>query len=280
MKRKILVLLVLIPMLFILCGCSDEKVKNAGSNDKTNVDKSEELTIDGTGEVKLKEFVESFKVMNKTWTEVSVAESKLYYKVNENDITSTIPLPDGGELWGSYSGKENYVSIESNGVTVDLYNESVSVKDINGASIRIVSEDIDLNKAVPSDVRTDYISFNMVVKSPDFTEENKQQIINNSKRFSTFIGENKCDSLKAILKALGMEESDKTVFEAIEKGFEYNAEYKSDLGNVEMTYYSDGMSKTLTFKFDDECDIEEININEMDEEYREIQISIYKNLEK
>ena len=141
MKKTILILFILIPMMFCLCGCGNKEVTEVKSDVK-NEDTTEELEIDGTGEVNFKEFVDSFKVMNKTWTEVSIAELKSYYKVNENDISSTIPLPDGGELWGHYSGKENYTTIESDGVSVDLYTEDISVKDTNGANIRIISEDI------------------------------------------------------------------------------------------------------------------------------------------
>ena len=280
MKRKILVLLVLIPMLFILCGCSDEKVKTSDNKDNVKTEESDELAIDGTGEVNFKEFVESFKIANKTWTEVSIDEAKAFYQVNENKETSTITLPNGDEIWGSYSGKGVTATIEKDGEEVTVYNESVKVKELNGSNLWLTSEDIVLDGERPKDLKVDHMHFDMVCKTPDMTEENKQAVIEKSKLFSTFISENKCNSLESIIKALGMEETDKTLFKAIEEGLEYSAEYKSDYGNLDMSYYTDGESKTLTFKFDDESEIEEIGINGLDSEYGEIQVYIYKNLDK
>ena len=65
MKKTILLMFVLIPMMFCLCGCGNKEMVE--SNDDVKVDEKlvEELEMDGTGEIKLKEFVESPQLLNK-----------------------------------------------------------------------------------------------------------------------------------------------------------------------------------------------------------------------
>ena len=277
MKRIFLSSILLITLLFVLTGCSNNDTTSQ-FNDKNDEVAIEELELNGTGEINLKDFIESFKLANKSWTEVSIEEAKLYYKVNENNETSTIPLANGDELWGYYSGKENGTTTieEADGTSVTVYDEYISVKDLYGSSLSLRSEDIDVNKAAPAEVKVDHISFNILLDSPEMTEENKQEILEKSKIFSTIISENKCDSLETLLKAIGMETTDKTTLEAIEKELPYYAEYKSDLGNVEFDYNPG--DNYIQFSFDDDNEYNSISIQEISNEgYKEIQIFIHKN---
>ena len=64
MKRIFLTSLLLIVLLFSLTGCSNsEPTKDSNSNEDKNV--SEELQMEGTGKINLKELVESPKLASK-----------------------------------------------------------------------------------------------------------------------------------------------------------------------------------------------------------------------
>jgi len=119
------------------------------------------------------------------------------------------------------------------------------------------------------------------LRVPSLILERKEEIMNRTGYFFPFIEDNKCYTLVDILNALGMQDTDKTIFEAIEKSVEYDAEYNSEFGKVELTYYPENMGE-LVFRFKDENSIySSINIAEIKEEteegnYLQIEVRIYK----
>ena len=102
MKKTILLIFILIPMMFCLCGCGNKEVTETKGEVNVEENDSEELEMNGTGEIKLKEFIESPKVLSRQWEEVTINEVKTTYNVNENNESNTIHLTNGNELWISY----------------------------------------------------------------------------------------------------------------------------------------------------------------------------------
>ena len=52
MKKTILLIFILIPMMFFLCGCGNKEVTETKGEVNVEENDSEELEINGTGEIK------------------------------------------------------------------------------------------------------------------------------------------------------------------------------------------------------------------------------------
>ena len=283
MKKTILLIFILIPMMFFLCGCGNKEVTE--TNSKVNVEEndSEELEMNGTGEIKLKEFIESPKVLSRQWEDVTINEVKTTYNVNENNESNTIDLTNGNELWISYSGKDGYAEIEKDGVRTKVYTEDVSIRDVMGVNLRLSSQDLIYDDPLPEKLNIGMLDFELQTNAPGMDDTVKKDLLDKSEMFYPYIKENNCNSLEAILNALGMKETDKTIYEAIENKVEYDATYNSEYGEVRVDVYTDEQNANVEFIFEDEnCEYDKVSITEMKDEledgtYSSIEVVIIKN---
>lgn len=285
MKKKSLIIVAIIAIISIISTVV--LVSNSNNKKETNSgekkDEMETLTQSGTGEIKLKDFIESPKVVNKSWTEATINELKTIYNVNENKQHSTIPLAGNEELWIYFSGKnDGTTTTKTNGVEITTYDENVTVKDLFGTSIRVSSVDLKVDEIAPETLKTDSITYTMQTDAPDLTEERKQEIMDRTGYFYPFMENNKCYTLVDVLNALGMKETDKTIYEAIQKSTEYDAVYNSEFGKVNLTYYPNDNTGEIYLIFKDENAVyDSVQIVEGNEKtgegtYSQIEVRIYK----
>lgn len=265
MKKILKLSAILVIMLVTLTGCQKNEPKKETKN--TNVDEvvEEELTIDGTGEIKLKEFIESPKIANKSWLETTTDEIKLVYNVNVEKEHNTIKK-NGEEFWVHFS--EGGYGTERSGVLVEYTKQAVNVKDMYGCSIRTTCQPIIKGEPVPEKLTVESVGFDMVIAGTEADETTKSKVLESSENFMPFIKANNCDSLEDVLIALGMEETDKSLLKAIREfdvEGQYHAEYTSDYGNVSVAYYQDNSQmREVRFDFEDEnCEFEYVIIGEM-----------------
>lgn len=276
--KKIITILLAVMMLLALTACGSKTVDTpAGGKDN---EKSMTLTQSGTGELKLKDFIESSKIVNKSWTEATINEVKTRYNVNYENKNTT--LMGGDEDIRFYGKDTRHITREIDGVEVVTYDETVSVRYLYGTEMQLTSYDVGIDEEMPSTTKIQSVSYIIVANAPDLTPEIKQIIMNRVGEDFSFIGKNECFTLVDILNTLGMQETDKTVYEAIEKGLEYEAYYNTEYGEVSLEYYEYGDTKTVEFVFMDDnaiysyIDISEISQDVAEGTYSEIVIDIIK----
>ena len=202
---------------------------------------------------------------------------------SENNDSNTIHLTNGNELWISYSGKDNYAEIEKDGVNTKVYTEDISIRDVMGVNLRVSSQDLIYDDPLPEKLDIGMLDFELQTNAPGMNDTVKNDLLDKSEIFYPYIKENNCNSLEAILNALGMKETDKSIYEAIENNIEYDATYNSEYGEVRVDVYSDEQNATIDFIFEDEnCEYDKVSISEIKENvedgiYSSIEVVIIKN---
>lgn len=255
MKRIFLTSILLITLLFGLTGCSNNE--NEGQSSKNNDDVAvEELELNGTGKINLKELINSPKLLNKVWYDVNMDEVKLYYGVNENDENNTKQI--GENEFSAHFSNDGRFSTTIDGVTIDTKNEYVSINNYYNSRISMFSEDVPYENEFPENLKLRTFELSLTLPS-DMTSEQLNETFDKSALFVPYLKEHNCRSLEDIMIALGFEETDKTMLEAMRNNVEYYAEYDSDYGKISAAYMpmgdmmlSDTSSHQFEINFEDE----------------------------
>lgn len=281
MKRIFLNSILLITLLFVLTGCSNTETLTVSNNDEII---SEELELNGTGKISLKELVDSPKLATKTWYELNMNDIKTYYGVNADDQYNTKKV--NSEEISAYFSNDGMSSTTQDGVTIEVKNEYISLDNYNNSRISLFSVDVPYNNDFPENLNIKSLNFSLGLDS-SLTSEQLNETFNKSSLFIPYLKEHNCKNIEDIAIALGFEETDKSMLEAIRNNIEYYADYESDFGNVSIASLpsEDMDSHQLTISFEDEnCWLKSIDINYMvgmngDTKFEELQVNYTKNLD-
>lgn len=286
MKRIFLISLFLIVLLFSLTGCSNtETTKVSDSNEEEII--SEELQIDGTGKINLKELVESPKLALKPFSELTTKDLKSFYNVDENDNYGSKTI--NGIEFDAYYSNDGYTTTtdDESGESISLKDEYFNISNKYNSSISMNSKDVLLDEEFPEELEVKTLNFSTIVQSSTASEEQLTEMYNNSVYLFPYMKENNCKSVEDFAIALGFEETDKTMLYAIKNDIEYYADYESDYGTLSVAYLPDGDmdAQTLSFSFEDETSwLKSIDISSYtgmngNEEIEELQVYFRKKLD-
>ena len=280
MKRIFLTTLLLIVLLFSLTGCSNNEEAKASDSDEEEII-SEDLQIDGTGKINLKELVESPKLALKPFAELTTKDLKSFYNADENDNYGTKTI--NGIEFDTYFSNDGYTTTTKDGVSISTKNEHFNISNRSNFSISMYSKDILVDEEFPEELEVRTLEFSAIVQSDMTTED----MYNDIEYLFPYIKENNCKSVEDFAIALGFEETDKSMLYAIKNNIEYYADYESDYGALSVAYFPDGDmgTQTLSFSFEDETSwLKSIDISSStsmngDEEIKELQVYFRKNLD-
>lgn len=284
MKRIFLTSLLLIVLLFSFTGCSDNETTKVSDSDEEEII-SEELQIDGTGKINLKELVESPKLALKPFSELTTKDLKSFYNADENDNYGTKTI--NGIEFDTHFSNDGYTTTTKDGVSISTKNEYFTISNRSNFSISMFSKDILVDEEFPEELEVRTLEFSAILQSDMTTEEQLEDMYNDIEYLFPYIKENNCKSVEDFAIALGFEETDKSMLYAIKNNVEYYADYESDYGALSVAYFPDGDmgAQTLSFSFEDETSwLKSIDISSStgmngDEEIKELQVYFRKNLD-
>ena len=283
MKRILLSSLLLIALLFTLTGCSNNETTKSSNTDQKEDIISEELEIDGTGKINLKELIDSPKLANKTWRELNMSDVKTFFNVNENNEYNTKKINDQ-DISAYFSNDGKTTTTSDNGDEIETKNEYISIDNYSNSRVHMFSEDVPYENEFPENLKILSYNFSILLKDSSLTAEQQNEIFNKAEIFMPYITKHNCKTIEDFAKTLGFEETDKSMLFAIKNNIEYYADYESDYGKISVAYLpSEDMSaKVLSFDFEDESswlkNLEISFLTGMNDniEFEELQISFRK----
>ena len=283
MKRILLSTLLLIALLFTLTGCSNNETTKSSNTDQKEDIISEELEIDGTGKINLKELIDSPKLANKTWHELNMSDVKTFFNVNENNEYNTKKINDQ-DISAYFSNDGKTTTTSDNGDEIETKNEYISIDNYSNSRVHMLSENVPYENEFPENLKILSYNFSTLLKDSSLTAEQQNEIFNKAEIFMPYITKHNCKTIEDFAKTLGFEETDKSMLFAIKNNIEYYADYESDYGKISIAYLpsKDMDSKVLSFDFEDESswlkNLEISFLTGMNDniEFEELQISFRK----
>lgn len=227
MKKLLAAMLVMMLALCCLYGCG------GGGEAEAPVEEEEyvEREINGTGEISLQELMESPNFSGKKWNEVTMGELEAQYGVVPNGDTVYVDLIPGGERKGIHINEFEMTSeVESRevsyksqtfGISAGAYGVRGSASFMEGKNEeRLLSSFVYESMPLP-----DY-------DGTGLSPEAEAVMLAEMDQYFPYLINHLCLSLEDVLVALGFEETDQSMLEALRAGEEYWADYTSEYGEV------------------------------------------------
>lgn len=253
MKLKhILLTCILVVILFSLTACSNNTYN---SSDK-EITTKENLKLNGTGEISLKEFIESPSIEDTAWVSQTFNTLKSRSGTNSKYARSTM-MYNGKQFDVSYDdGQDSYVTTKVDDKEVYYTEQVLTISDDIAAKISFLSEPYSIGKDVPETLSIDKCYYSVTLTIPDVDKKSVKNSVDNAAFLYPYLQKYNCFSIKAIAETLGMNLTDKSMIKAIENNLEYSAQYTSEFGTIDAFYEyskdSEGVTKSLTFVVKDE----------------------------